>query len=272
VCRSLHSLGADACITLRDAAEQTSARHAFEPAFPTSRRGMSRAEGWAMLFLPFFDVGAADAAPVTSEVVRADAPSSARPRPHDPTFPGGGHLSTSLATGVPFPALGEVALGIGDRFAIGVIGGATPKVPGFGIRPRLALFDTGRVRGIVAAPSLYYPFTNDSGGNPWVLTRPSFVVEHQWSSGVRLGGGMGFVAAASTTYFSDDKKVAGYGEQGFDSGVWNTVNVTFSAPVSPTASVFAEGALVMRGIRLAGDEWVGGVPFTVALGVATNVL
>lgn len=224
-----------------------------------------------MIFVPFFDVGAADLPSPPAEVRPAEAEAPAAARVHDPAFPGGGHVSTSLATGVPFPALGEVALGIGDRFAIGVIGGATPKVPGFGIRPRLALFDTGRVRGIVAAPSLYYPFTDDAGGNPWVLTRPSFVVEHRWRSGVRLGGGMGFVAAASTAYFAGDKKAPGYGEQGFESGLWNTVNVTFSAPVSRTASVFAEGALVMRGIRLAGDEWVGGVPFTVALGVATDV-
>src|SRR5688572_5933359 len=103
-----------------------------------------------MLFVPFFDVGSADLLPSAAEVRPAEAEAPAVRRVHDPSFPGGGHLSTSLATGVPFPALGEVALGIGDRFAVGVIGGATPKVPGFGIRPRLALFDTGRVRGIVA--------------------------------------------------------------------------------------------------------------------------
>lgn len=228
-----------------------------------------------MLFVPFFDVGAADLAPVAAEVAPAEmpaAPAARPPRVHDPVFPGGGHLGTSLTTGVPFPALGEIALGIGDHFAIGVMGGASPKVPAFGVRPRVKLFDTGHVRGIVSVPSLYYPFTDDAGGDPWVLTRPSFVVEHTWRSGLRVGGGLGFVAAASTTYFNGDRKGPGYGDEGFQSGLWNTVNATFSAPIGTSASFFVEGALVMRGLRLAGDEWVGGVPFTVALGVATNVL
>lgn len=220
--------------------------------------------------LPVLDVpgpSAHDPADPPAEVRAAESPSTPahpRPRLHDALFPGGGRVNLSLASGLPFVAVSEIAVGVGDRFAFGALGGATPEVPGFGVRPRLAVFDSGRFRGVLAVPALYYPFTTD-GGSPWVLARPTFVLEHAWDSGVRLGGGMAAIAATST-----DHRKPGYGSHNIKDGIWNTVNVTFAMPVAEKTSLFAEGALVMSGVRIA-EEWAGVVPFTFAAGVATRL-
>lgn len=194
-----------------------------------------------------------------------------RPRLHDALFPGGGHLGMTVASGLPFVAIGELALGIGDRVAIGAIGGATPDVPGFGLRPRVSVFDTGTVRGVLVAPSLYYP-TTAGGGSPWLLTRPAFVVEHRWASGVRLGGGVGMVAASSIAELAGEPRRSTYAAKEIQAGLWQTLNVTLSVPVASKTSLFAESALIFHGARLAGDEWVGVLPFMVAGGITTDVL
>lgn len=232
------------------------------PAAPTNR------------MLPFqaiqaFDTTTAMTAATTAAVV-ADEPATVPARPHDTLFPGHGRISTSLATGVPFLAMGELSVGISDRFALGAIGGATPNVPGFGIRPRAVLLEVGSWRGVVAAPVLYYPFTSSRSGSAWFLTRPSLVVEHQLASGARIGGGAGIVAAASLDRLAGRERPAGY-EGGLDSAIWNTFNASVSVPLAESTSFFAEGALVMNGVRVAGKDWVGGPPFTLSVGVATNL-
>lgn len=215
-----------------------------------------------------FDTTAATTAAVVASDRPAEAPVSSRR--HDPLFPGHGGISTSLATGVPFLAMGELSVGIGDRFALGAIGGATPNVPGFGIRPRAVVLEIGSWRGVLATPVLYYPFTSARSGSAWFLTRPSLVVEHRFESGVRVGAGAGIVAAASLDRLTGRDRAPGY-TGGMDSAVWNTFNASISLPVGESTSVFADGALVMNGLRIAGDDWVGGPPFTVSLGVATNL-
>lgn len=228
---------------------------------------------------PFHAIAPFDSVPATTvEVVEAaevgapDRPNAAPPpvRRADPLFPGHGRISTSLATGVPFLAMGELSVGIGDRFALGAIGGATPNVPGFGIRPRAVVLEIGSWRGVLATPVLYYPFTSARSGSAWFLTRPSLVVEHRFENGVRVGAGAGIVAAASLDRLTGRDRAPGY-TGGMDSAVWNTFNANVSLPVGESTSVFADGALVMNGLRLAGDDWVGGPPFTISLGVATNL-
>ena len=123
---------------------------------------------------------------------------------------------------------------------------------------------------MLAAPVLYYPFTDARGGAPWFLTRPSLVAEHAFENGVRVGGGVGVVAAASIDRLTGANRPAGYAG-GLESGFWNTLNASVSVPLGQRASVFAEGALVMSGIRIAGDDWVGGPPFTLAIGIATSL-
>src|SRR5207244_10386209 len=104
--------------------------------------------------------------------VVADLPASevTPARPHDALFPGHGRVQTSLATGVPFLAMGEISVGIGDRFALGALGGATPNVPGFGIRPRAVVLEIGSWRGVLATPVLYYPFTSARRASAGFLT------------------------------------------------------------------------------------------------------
>ena len=128
----------------------------------------------------------------------AAEPAEAPPRRDNPLFPGRGRVETSVATGVPFLAMAEVAIGVTNRFTVGAIGGATPNVPGFGVRPRVSVLEIGAWRAVLAAPVLYYPFTDARGGAPWFLTRPSLVAEHAFENGVRVGGGVGVVAAASS--------------------------------------------------------------------------
>lgn len=218
--------------------------------------------------LPLVDVPAPDAralAEPPAEVRPAETappPAEARPKRHDPFFPGGGHANLSLSSGLPFLAMGEVAFGLGDRFAIGAVGAATQGPAGFGVNPRVALFDTGRFRGVVMAPSLYYPFAPE-GGSPWVLTRPRFVLEHAWAFGLRVGGGLGAVATTST-----DRRPAGYGEKNVATGIWNSFDATVAMPLGERTSLFAEGTLVMNGLRVADDSVV---PYAFAAGVATKL-
>ena len=237
------------------------------------RRGMAGALGRAThRMLPFQAVQPFDTTAATTAVVVAeDRPAATPPaRAHDHLFPGHGRISTSLATGVPFLAMGELSVGMSDRFALGAIGGATPNVPGFGIRPRAVVVEVGSWRGVVAAPVLYYPFTSNRSGSAWFLTRPSVVVEHQFANGVRVGGGAGIVAAASLDRIVGRERPAGY-TGGMDSAVWNTFNATVAVPIGASTSLFADAALIMKGVRVAGDDWVGGPPFIVSLGVATNL-
>lgn len=233
-----------------------------------------------ILMLPFQAIQPFDT--TTATTVALTDPSTDRPsadraataplprRHHDALFPGHGRVSTGLATGVPFLAMGELSVGIGDRFALGAIGGATPNVPGFGIRPRAVVIEIGSWRSVVAAPVLYYPFTSSRSGSAWFLTRPSVIVEHQFANGVRVGGGAGIVAAASLDRLTGRDRPAGY-SGGMDSAIWNTFNANVSVPVSASTSFFADAALVMNGIRVASDDWVGGPPFIVSLGVTTNL-
>lgn len=200
----------------------------------------------------------------------APAPEAPRPSLHDALFPGGGHVSGSVGSGFPLVVIGELAIGIGDRVGLGVIAGATPDIPAFGVRPRVAVFDTGRVRGVLVAPSFYYPSTAEKG-SPWLLTRPAFVVEHEWSSGTRLGGGVGMVAASSVAELGGEKRRSTYSSTELESGIWETVNVTFSTPIADKTSLFVESALVFHGARLAGKEWVGVVPFILAWGFTSNL-
>jgi hypothetical protein len=198
---------------------------------------------------------------------KAEAGTTASPKTaHDYLFPKAGGWATSLATGVPFVALGEVAYGIGDRFALGVMGGATPVVMGIGVRPRVVVFDAGNLRSVVTMPILYYPKT--STGDPWVLARPTALMEYTAASGVRLSGGLGGIGAACTdSLFSlgrtHSKTVMG--------GLWNTVAAGGAFAISGKTSLFAEATAVLRGVQFAGREWVGGPPVIAEIGVATTL-
>src|SRR5262249_45749953 len=83
------------------------------------------------------------AAPRAGEMVAATEARSggAAATEDDPLFPGGGHLSVSAATGIPYVGIAEVAVGFHDRIALGLMAGATPYVAGAGLRFRAAIID-----------------------------------------------------------------------------------------------------------------------------------
>src|SRR5687767_14220218 len=78
-----------------------------------------------------------------------------------------GQSRVTVSTGIPYIAIGEYAYGVSDRVTIGVLGGVTPSIPGFGVRARAVLYETAdRFRIYFCTPVLYYPKTNGLGGDP----------------------------------------------------------------------------------------------------------
>ncbi|WP_146648103.1 hypothetical protein [Labilithrix luteola] len=195
-------------------------------------------------------------------------------------FPGERRMSVSGATGLPFLAIAEVGVGVTDGFAIGAIGGITPSVVTAGIRPRVRLRTSERTALVLSAPMLYYPKASAPGpGNigttSWVLTRTELFFDAALSDRLRVAGGMGFIAAASTEALGQfvrgrDFAMPAYnGEpgatRGFAGGLWNTVAARSSYAFGDRTHVFAEGSIVMQGIALA--EGVGGPPVVVTTGL-----
>jgi hypothetical protein len=211
-----------------------------------------------------------------------DAPVDQPPRRRpDALFPEPGKLSLSLATGIPFLAMTELAAGVHERFAVGALAGIAmsgdgpPNNVGFGVRPRVDVWDGGAWRVTATAPTLYYPKATSS----WFLTRPSAQLERRFDDGSGVFGGLGVVAVISqdalTGKSREGEPVLPYGgtpskKAGEASnGIWNTVHLGGAIAVSPRTHLIGEGALILRGLSLPGQEWVGGVPFTINLGVAT---
>lgn len=83
----------------------------------------------------------------TSRARAEDTPPS-EPARADYLFPGHGNLGASVATGAPFAAIGELSVGLGDRFAAGAIVGAGPFKGGVvaGLRPRGDIIHVGPLR------------------------------------------------------------------------------------------------------------------------------
>jgi hypothetical protein len=222
-----------------------------------------------------------------AELARAADPASTpdHPRAEAPVtsygdlFPGAGHPTVSAATGLPFLAIGEVGIGVTNGFAIGVVGGITPSVLTAGIRPRLRLPTSRHTSLVLAAPILYYPKASapgpgNIGSDSWVLTRTELLLDGELSDRWHLAGGMGFIAAASTTALGQlfqgrEFAMPPYdgsteSKRGFAGGIWNTVCARTSYAMSPSSHLFAESSLVMAGFVPASG--VGGPPIVVTLG------
>jgi len=57
------------------------------------------------------------------------------------------------------------------------------------------------------------------------------------------------------------------GEEGFMGDVWNTIQTGVTLPLTKQWIFQAEIAAVMKGYKIAGEEWVGGPPVILTLGV-----
>ncbi|MEO8796525.1 MAG: hypothetical protein ABI551_01445 [Polyangiaceae bacterium] len=197
----------------------------------------------------------------------------------DPLFPGAGHGSIGVATGVPFLAMGEAAYAPTSHFAIGAIVGITPFVFGAGLRPRVGVPIGERTRISLVSPVLWYPTGDGLFGNgaPWFLAQPSLRLERRVGRSFYANANAGLIAAVGfpshdesgqTIVTYNDRRVVGSGTPW---GVWNTFGVGVAASVFDRTTVFADGIVIMRGVRLAGDDWIGGPPFAFTVGVTRTL-
>jgi hypothetical protein len=194
----------------------------------------------------------------------------------DPIFPGTHHGSIGVASGVPFVGMAEAAYAPSEGFAMGAIVGATPYVLGVGLRPRVGIPIAERTRLSLVAPLLYYPTGEGlvGDGPPWFLAQPAVRLERRFGErgygyvGAGVVGAIGFPTRDQNgqivvTY--NDRRVV---EKGTPWGLWNTVGLGGAYEIADRTALFADGMLILRGVRLAGDEWIGGPPFAFTVGVA----
>jgi hypothetical protein len=191
--------------------------------------------------------------------IEADRPAAPPRRSADPLFPGRGHVSVSLATGVPFLAVGEVALGTSESFALGVVGGVADTLREYAVggRARVAVFRAEAVSFVLSLPALYYPPVSVRHDEPWILTNPSLALHGRLPNDARLYGGIGALAASCTHslahHFGGDHVAAQDAPEGHTmvNGVWTTVHGGGSLPVSAIAALFVDASLMLDGLELA---------------------
>ena len=192
----------------------------------------------------------------------------------DHLFPNQGTSQLMIATGVPYLGIAEVAYGFSDRFAAGVIIGRTPNVTGFGIRLRAILYQPNLdFRVYFRSPIFYYAKTKHFGDEPWMLTWPVIATEWKLKSKGRFSVGAGFVEAHCIESLLERKNHHGdetLNEMEFEGGFWNTLHMGFAWPVKNLFMVQTEMSLVMSGLRIAGDDYVGGTPLILVLGITRN--
>lgn len=189
-----------------------------------------------------------------------------------------------VATGIPYVGIVEYARGISNRTTVGALIGITPNVVGYGLRVRSILFQkSDDFRVYFRMPMFYYDKTKELGDEPWVLTWPTINAEWKLDAGARLSVGAGVVAAACAhsllgrdTHTDHDhhhmEGVTGLvdaatHDSGFMGGVWNTYQMSAALPVNKRIMFQSEIALVMNGFEIATDNWVGGPPVILTLGV-----
>jgi hypothetical protein len=184
----------------------------------------------------------------------------------DELFPEAGTFAGAFATGIPYLGIGEVAYGVTDRFAIGVVGGATPRTVGAGVRMRGVLLEKGEHRVVLGAPVLYYPPTGGLGDEPWLLTMPSLLYERRFDSGGKIHFGAGLAAASCLDSIGAHLFGSGHSDSAFMGGIWETVTAGGATRLGSFTG-FADLTLLFSGARIAGKDWIGGPPLVLTLGV-----
>lgn len=189
-------------------------------------------------------------------------------------FPGNGKAALTATTGLPFAALGEVSLGVGEHFAAGVLVAGGPFLGGLatGFRPRVDALHFGPMRLVLEAPVVWYPALENTDN--WIVARPDVRLEGK-AGRFRIHASAGAMWAKMIGAPAVQGPIAAYGGGGLPSGVqhgavWNTAGGGIAFALSPRASVFAEGFLILRGVKLAGPEWFA-FPLGAFFGVATTL-
>jgi hypothetical protein len=175
-----------------------------------------------------------------------------------------GQSRITFATGIPYIAVGEYAYGFSDRVTVGILWGLTPRVEGYGLRARAVLYEpTSDFRIYFCTPILFYPKTITLGGDAWWLARPNINFEWIAQSGIRYKtGGSLIVAASHHVLFGDPSNAK------FPPGAWTAIHGGISLPISNHWMFQCETSLVMKGLQVAGSEWIGGPPVIFVMGVS----
>lgn len=181
-----------------------------------------------------------------------------------------GTTSATIGTGIPYVGIGEVAYGVTSGFTVGALFGVTPLIPGYGLRLRGLIYENQEAafRLHLRAPVFYYPKTKDLGGEPWWLTYPAVAAEWKTEPGWRYSADVGIITAVcahslSNTLFGAKEDMDD--EMGFEGGIWNTAGVGIALPISDNITCQMNAALVLNGLRIADEHWVGGPPTVVSL-------
>ena len=244
------------------------------------------------------------AAPLTDDVAALEVRPSFTERTTgnrsspDFLFPGKNKATVSVLTGFPYAGITEYTYGFTDRFAVGLWAGIiTPQISGYGLRLRYVLSRPAPdFRIHVKAPIVYYPKSN--GQAPWYLAWPNANAEWRRPNGTRLWTGLGLVGTMGGKYLpgvaaaraaSSKPKKTSYGtgsaggsylhktpsalgtgsiDDGSKAGLWNTVQIGMSKPLSRHIAFQFESALVMEGATVASSNWVGGWPAIVTTGIS----
>ena len=200
---------------------------------------------------------------------------SPRSRTHqaDSLFPERGRLAATFSSGVPYLAIGEVAYGFTDRFAIGVMGGVTPNTYGIGVRVRGVVADWGRAKLVLGTPLLYYPATRSSNGEPWVLALPTLRLDLAASSRVHFHVEAGAALAACTGSLGAlfGGKHSDEDGEGFMGGAWSVVGGGVAWQAGDKTVLFLDALLVSRGFQVANTGWIGGPPVVLTLGAVYSL-
>jgi hypothetical protein len=276
LCKRLHS----ACSALRGV-HTTPARYPsnFNPLRPAARRHVSCEEGRALANAATLKetlmnrfaltlAAALIAGPALAEdIVTAASADAEVPAMRDPLIAPDGHIAASVATGLPYLAIGEVAYGVTSRFTAGVIAGVTPNTEGFGVRLRGVLIDGDADRLIAASPILFYPATQNQGNEPWFLVMPELLAEHRFANGARVHAGFGVAAATCTdtleAFFTGKRDTD---HSAFMGDLWATAKIGGSVALGHSTMLFADVTLVTPGLIL-GHAWIVGIPLVATVGV-----
>lgn len=163
----------------------------------------------------------------------------------------------TLATGIPYPGVGELAYGVGDRMTVGGLYGLTPHVQGYGIRARLIVYQGNENFRIYSCiPVLSYPRPKELGGERRFITGPNRKFEWVTDSSFRYKLGGCITAAASEPALFRNEGT----EEGCKGGFWNAPQGVISSPISRIVMFQTEISVVVDGLTLALREWVGGPP------------
>lgn len=202
---------------------------------------------------------------------------------NDPLFPGRGKSMLTLATGIPYLGIGEYAYGFSNRFSAGLIFGRTPFVNGYGIRLRLILIQKEEsFRFSLRAPIFYYQGDEKVGKEPWALGWLTGTAEWKLQNGIRLSGGLGMVGTeciddifgflgTEHEHEESHETAEEHVEEGGMGKIWNTVHIGFSCPIAKRIVFQSEVSLVADGWKIAGSDWVGGIPVIATLGIAYSL-